>query len=69
MSALRRAWRRFCGALRPGESWFMLLRQLPDWPRQSVLGLPLLCDHFVVFDRQVNELGVVRLARARHPGP
>ncbi|MCB1640437.1 MAG: hypothetical protein KDI37_01810 [Xanthomonadales bacterium] len=56
-------------ALQPGESWFMLLRQLPDWPRQSVLGLPLLCDHFVVFDRQVNELGVVRLARARHPGP
>ena len=55
-------------ALHPGESWFMLLRQLPDWPRQSVLGLPLLCDHLVVFDRQVDTLGVIRLARARRPG-
>jgi hypothetical protein len=55
-------------ALHPGESWFMLLRQLPDWPRQSVLGLPLLCDHFVVFDRQADTLGVIRLARARRVG-
>jgi hypothetical protein len=55
-------------ALHPGESWFMLLRQLPDWPRQSVLGLPLLCDHFVVFDREVDTLGVIRLARARRVG-
>ncbi|MCB1606373.1 MAG: A1 family peptidase, partial [Xanthomonadales bacterium] len=53
--------------LRVGESWFMLLRQLPDWPRQSVLGLPLMCDQMVVFDRQEKGEGVIHFAAARLP--
>ena len=48
-----------------GQSLFLLLRQVPGWPNQSVLGLPLLCDRYCVFDRSSGEEGRVRLARAR----
>lgn len=30
---------------------FKLLPQLPDWPNQSILGLPLLNNYYTVFDR------------------
>lgn len=54
-------------ALVAGESWFLLMDQLPHWPNQSILGLPLLCGHYVVFDRRAGEAGVVRFARLRSP--
>lgn len=47
-----------------GQSLFLLLRQVDGWPNQSVLGLPLLCDRYCVFDRSAGSNGRIRLARA-----
>ncbi|MCQ4163354.1 pepsin-like aspartic protease [Tahibacter harae] len=44
-----------------GQSLFLLLR----WSRQSVLGLPLLCGRYCIFDRRDDECGRVRLADLR----
>jgi hypothetical protein len=55
-------WQR--NALRAGQSWFMLLSQLPDWPKQSILGLPLMSGRYCVFDRRENANGIVRMAKA-----
>lgn len=38
------------------------LTTLPNWPNQSILGLPLLNNHFTVFDRQENTDGAVLFA-------
>lgn len=54
-------------ALRAGESLFLLMRQLPHWPAQSILGLPLLAGHYVVFDRGGPGCGRLRIARAAAP--
>ena len=56
-------WQR--NALFAGESFFLLLRQLASWPNQSILGLPLLCGRYCVFDRRSAGTGVLRLAKAR----
>lgn len=53
-------WQR--NALHAGECFFMLMPQLPGWPRQSILGLPMLSGRYCVFDRRGT--GVLRLARA-----
>jgi hypothetical protein len=58
-------WQR--NAMRAGQSWFLLLAQLPDWPKQSILGLPLMSGRYCVFDRRDDALGVVRMARAAAP--
>lgn len=55
-------WQR--NALVAGQSLFLLLRQVPGWPNQSVLGLPLLSGRYCVFDRRGGS-GRVRIARAR----
>jgi hypothetical protein len=55
-------WQR--NALRAGQSWFLLMGQLPDWPRQSILGLPLMSGRYCIFDRRGDALGVVRMAEA-----
>ncbi len=47
------------------QSVFLLMRQTPNWPNQSVLGLPLLCDRYCVFDRRDDGTGRIRFARAR----
>ncbi len=51
-------------ALRAGQSWFLLTSQLPDWPRQSIPGLPLMSGRYCIFDRRGDALGVVRMAEA-----
>lgn len=56
-------WQR--NGLYAGQSVFLLLRQVPGWPNQSVLGLPLLCDRYCIFDRSSDGDGRIRLARAR----
>jgi hypothetical protein len=56
-------WQR--NAVHAGECFFLLMRQLPGWPRQSILGLPLLSGRYCVFDRRGT--GVLRLARATDP--
>jgi hypothetical protein len=54
-------WQR--NALRAGQSYFLLMDQLPHWPRQSILGLPLLSGYYCVFDRRGT--GVLRVAKAQ----
>ncbi len=55
-------WQR--NAMRAGQSWFLLMGQLPDWPKQSILGLPLMSGRYCVFDRRDDANGVVRMAKA-----
>ncbi len=56
-------WQR--NSLHAGECFFLLMRQMPKWPNQSILGLPLLSGHYCVFDRRADGDGVLRLAKAK----
>jgi hypothetical protein len=62
-------WQLNCPA--PGRAVFKLMGQLPNWPAQSILGLPLLCAYFVLFQRgcedsvDSGEFGKVRFAKLR----
>ncbi|NUS39894.1 MAG: A1 family peptidase, partial [Lysobacter sp.] len=56
-------WQR--NALRAGQACFLLAAQLPHFPKQTILGLPLLAGHFVVFDRAAANGGVLRIATAQ----
>ena len=56
-------WQR--NSLHAGECFFLLMRQMPKWPNQSILGLPLLSGHYCVFDRRADGEGVLRLAKAK----
>lgn len=56
-------------ALAHGQSMCLLMRQLPHFPKQSILGLPLFAGRYAVFDRRAgNGLGVVRFATVRGAG-
>lgn len=44
---------------------FKIIAQLPHFSNQSIIGLPLLCNYFTVFDRAVHQTGVIRCATAR----
>ncbi|KGJ89686.1 pepsin-like aspartic protease [Colwellia psychrerythraea] len=46
-----------------GKACFRLLSQLPQWPNQSIIGLPLLNNYYVVFDRTKDKTGVVKFAK------
>ena len=46
-----------------GKACFRLLSQLPQWPNQSIIGLPLLNNYYVVFDRSVDSTGVIKFAQ------
>ncbi|MCG9720561.1 pepsin-like aspartyl protease [Shewanella sp. Isolate7] len=48
-----------------GKACFKLLSQLPNWPDQSILGLPLMSGYYVIFDRSVDEKGVIRFAEQK----
>ena len=48
-----------------GECFFLLMRQMPKWPNQSILGLPLMSGHYCVFDRRMEGDGVLRMAKAQ----
>lgn len=53
-------------ALAAGQCQCLLMAQLPHFPRQSILGLPLFAGRYSVFDREAADgLGVVRMAAAR----
>lgn len=54
-------WQR--NAMRAGQSYFLLMDQLPNWPKQTILGLPLLSGYYCVFDRRGT--GVLRVAKAQ----
>ncbi|WP_158637039.1 pepsin-like aspartic protease [Arenimonas daejeonensis] len=52
-------------ALHAGQTICLLMAQLPHFPKQSILGLPLFAGRYTVFDRQAGGgPGVVRLATA-----
>lgn len=52
-------------ALHAGQTLCLLMAQLPHFPKQSILGLPLFAGRYSVFDRSLaGGLGVVRLAHA-----
>jgi hypothetical protein len=36
---------------------------IPQWPNQSIIGLPLLNNYYVVFDRSAEGTGVVKFAK------
>ena len=48
-----------------GKACFKLLGQLPNWPNQTIVGLPLLTNYFVVFDRSAKVSGVVKFAKQK----
>lgn len=57
-------------ALFAGEAFFLLMPQLPGWPNQSILGLPLMAGHYCLFDRSADEgLGRLRIAPALAMAP
>lgn len=49
-----------------GKAVFKLMGQLPHWPAQSVLGLPLFNPYRVVFRRDLGEQGVIRFIPQPH---
>ena len=52
-------------ALHAGQTICLLMAQLPHFPKQSILGLPLFAGRYAVFDRRAGGgLGTVRLATA-----
>lgn len=52
-------------AAHAGECFFLLMRQMPKWPNQSILGLPLMSGKYCVFDRRIDGDGVLRMAKAK----
>ena len=44
---------------------FKLIPQLPHFTNQHILGLPLLCNYYTIFDRAVHHTGIIRCALAR----
>lgn len=48
-----------------GKACFKIIGQLPDWPNQSLMGLPLMTGSFVVFDRSIDTLGVIKFAKQK----
>ncbi|WP_028766357.1 hypothetical protein [Shewanella fidelis] len=48
-----------------GKACFKILSQLAGWPNQSLLGLPLLNEHYVIFDRSAHQTGVIHFAKQR----
>lgn len=48
-----------------GKACFKIIPQLPNWPNQSIFGLPLISDYFVIFDRAKNNTGVIKFAQQK----
>jgi len=48
-----------------GKACFKIISQLPHWPNQSILGLPLINNYYVVFDRAKNKTGVIKFAKQK----
>lgn len=48
-----------------GLSSFKIIPQLAHFASQYIIGLPLLCNYYTVFDRAIHRNGVIRVALAR----
>jgi hypothetical protein len=44
---------------------YFKLTTVPDWPNQSILGLPLLNNYYCLFDRSAGGTGAIRFAAKR----
>ncbi|MCG9697717.1 pepsin-like aspartyl protease [Shewanella sp. Isolate11] len=49
----------------PEKACFKILSQLPGWPDQSILGLPLMSGYYVIFDRSAYQKGIIRFAQQK----
>jgi len=47
-----------------GQASFKIISQLEGWPDQSILGLPLMADYYVIFARFEGKCGDIKIARA-----
>ncbi|MDO6777158.1 pepsin-like aspartic protease [Shewanella sp. 3_MG-2023] len=45
-----------------GKACFKIIGKLPQWGNQSLIGLPLLNNYYVIFDREEHKTGVIRFA-------
>jgi hypothetical protein len=52
-------------AMAAGQAYCLLMNQLPHWPNQTILGLPLMAERYCVFDRSAANGGCVYVAKAR----
>lgn len=48
-----------------GQASFKIISQLPGWPDQSILGLPLISDYYVIFARFEGEFGDIKFAKLK----
>jgi len=48
-----------------GQACFKFASQLPGWPDQSILGLPLMSGYYTIFARFVGEYGDIKIAKAK----
>ncbi len=54
-------------AISPNQAFFTLLKQVPNWPDQSVIGLPLISNYLCIFDRSAGAdgMGVVKFVNKK----
>ena len=52
-------------APKQGKACFKILSQLPQWPNQSIIGLPLINNYHVVFDRLEHKTCAIKFARPK----
>ncbi len=52
-------------ALEPDRAFFMIMKELPNIPNKSILGLPLMSNYYCVFDREHDENGVIKVGKIR----
>ncbi len=50
-------------ALNKGRAWFMIMPELANIPNMSIMGLPLISDYFVIFDREEDQNGVIKVGK------
>ncbi|WP_394129107.1 pepsin-like aspartic protease [Shewanella maritima] len=48
-----------------GKACFKIIGKLANWGNQTLVGLPLLNNYYVIFDREEHETGVIRFAEQK----
>ncbi|MBR9728525.1 pepsin-like aspartic protease [Shewanella intestini] len=50
-----------------GKACFKIIGKLANWANQTLVGLPLLNNYYVIFDREEHGSGVIRFAEQKPP--
>ncbi|NKF49864.1 A1 family peptidase [Shewanella sp. WXL01] len=50
-----------------GKACFKIIGKLASWANQTLVGLPLLNNYYVIFDREEHGTGVIRFAEQKPP--